>query len=387
MTVDLARDTIFVTLAGSHAHGTSHATSDVDVRGVCIAPLETRLSLFRSFEQAEGGPDILAPTVLEKLSAAQPLASSATKIEAVVFDLAKFLGLCAAANPNALEILFADERDWLFETPLWRDIHDRRRLFLSKKVQSTYLGYAMAQLKKIRTHRQWLLTPPPARPTRAEFGLPDESTLSRDDQQRIDQSVADKIRSYGLDSLEIPDPLRAAIVERVSRMMADALRVDEAEVDDAVRGVAVQALRLPPQVVDTLAAERKYRSALRHWDSYETWRATRNPARAELARAHGYDTKHAMHLLRLMHTGLELLETGELSVRRSNAADLLAIRNGALDYDELLEHATYLETRMRAAAATSALPDDVDHDAVDRLAFEALRRWQRPDEDESLSSA
>lgn len=43
----LEQHTIFLTLAGSQAHGTAREGSDVDVRGVCIAPLRLRLSLFR----------------------------------------------------------------------------------------------------------------------------------------------------------------------------------------------------------------------------------------------------------------------------------------------------------------------------------------------------
>lgn len=37
MNLDLARDTIFVTLAGSHAHGTAREGSDV-ARGRCRSP-------------------------------------------------------------------------------------------------------------------------------------------------------------------------------------------------------------------------------------------------------------------------------------------------------------------------------------------------------------
>ena len=53
----LAPHTIFLTLAGSQAHGTARDGSDVDLRGVCIAPLALRLSLFGGFEQAEGPLD------------------------------------------------------------------------------------------------------------------------------------------------------------------------------------------------------------------------------------------------------------------------------------------------------------------------------------------
>ena len=73
---------------------------------------------------------------------------------------------------------------------------------LTKKVQQTFHGYAMAQLKKIKTHRSWLLNPPTKKPSREDFGLPIAGeTLSRDDQNRIEQSIADKIRSYGIHSL------------------------------------------------------------------------------------------------------------------------------------------------------------------------------------------
>ncbi|MBI5534557.1 MAG: nucleotidyltransferase domain-containing protein [Deltaproteobacteria bacterium] len=375
MTLDLARDTIFVTLAGSHAHGTAREGSDVDLRGVCIAPLEVRVSLFRTFEQFEG---ILDGPVWAQLKArleAHPTAcrSLDVKTETVIFDIAKFLSLCASANPNALEILFADERDWVLQTPLWLRLHQERRRFLSRKVQQTYLGYAMAQLKKIRTHRSWLLNPPGHKPTRAEFGLPDSGTMSRDDQNRIEQSIADRIRSWGIDSLEMPKSVRIAVQDRMQSFWCDSLGAKDDELDDKLRAVAISALQLPAGVVDALNAERKYRTAMRHWEAYETWKSERNPVRAELEREHGYDTKHAMHLLRLMQTGLELLETGELRVRRPDASELAAVRNGKLTYEELLARAADLEARMDAAAGSTRLPAQIDFGFVDELALGLIR--------------
>jgi uncharacterized protein len=308
--LDLARDTIFVTLAGSHAHGTAHDGSDIDLRGVCIAPLSTRLSLFRGFEQFEGS---LAGSLWEHVRAQlerHPAArrSLAGKVESVLYDVAKFLGLCAAANPNALEILFADPRDWLYETPVWSRIHAERARFLTKKVQLTYLGYALAQLKKIQTHRSWLLTPPAHPPTREEFGLPGATTLQRDDQDRIERAVAERLRSYGIDTLEMPKATRIALTERMQSFWRDTLAVQPEQLEQALREVVTGALQLPAGVVLALEAERKYRAAVKHWDAYQAWKTQRNPQRAELERRFGYDTKHAMHLLRLMHTGLEVLQ-------------------------------------------------------------------------------
>ena len=374
--VPLEQHTIFLTLAGSQAHGTARDGSDVDLRGVCVAPLSVRLSLFRAFEQYEGElPESLAEAVLPRLKD-HPTASRALEIktECVVFDVAKLVGLCAAANPNALEIVFADERDWVFETPTWRRLHHERRRFLTKKVQQTFHGYAMAQLKRIKTHRSWLLNPPTKKPSREEFGLPVAGgTLSRDDQNRIEQSIAERIRSYGIDTIDMPKPTRIAVQERLDAFFRDALSATDDDLDDRRRTVATHALQLPPDVVSALNAEKRYRAAMKHWKSYQTWKDHRNPVRAELERQHGYDTKHAMHLIRLMRMCLEALETGDLRVRRDDAQELLAIRDGAMSFDELLVAATNLQKLMEKAATTTSLPADVDRDAVDDLLLALVR--------------
>jgi uncharacterized protein len=368
----LDRHTIFLTLAGSQAHGTARDGSDVDLRGVCIAPLSVRLSPFRAFEQYEGElPEPLAKTVVPRIKG-HPTASRALdiKTECVIFDVAKFVGLCAAANPNALEILFADERDWVLETPAWRRLHDGRHQFLTKKVQQTFHGYAMAQLKKIKTHRSWLLHPPTKKPSRDDFGLPIAGgTVSRDDQNRIEQSIADKIRSYGIDNVDMPKPTRIAVQEHLGAFYRDVLSASDEELDERMRGVATCALQLPPDVVAALNAEKKYRAAIKHWDSYQTWKTHRNLARADLERKHGYDTKHAMHLIRLMRMGLEVLETGDLRVRRDDADELSAIRDGAMSFEQVLATATQLEEDMKRATTRTELPDDVEHDPVERFAI------------------
>lgn len=222
----LEEHTIFLTLAGSQAHGTARQGSDVDVRGVCVAPLTVRVSLFKTFEQHEGElPPELAKQVIPRIKQ-HPTAAwgLGVKTECVICDVAKFLSLCAGANPNALEILFASEADWLVAAPAWRRLHDQRMQFLTRKVQQTFLGYAMAQLKKIKTHRSWLLNPPAKKPSREDFGLPAHGgTLSADDQNRIEQGIAEKVRSYGIDNVDLPKPARIALQERLDAFHRDTL--------------------------------------------------------------------------------------------------------------------------------------------------------------------
>lgn len=59
------------------------------------------------------------------------------------------------------------------------------------------------------------------------------------------------------------------------------------------------------------------------------------------------------HLIRLMCIGLEILEAVALRVRRDGAAELAAIRDGAVSFDGLLVAASQVQESMqRAAAAT-----------------------------------
>lgn len=73
------------------------------------------------------------------------------------------------------------------------------------------------------------------------------------------------------------------------------------------------------------------------WKQYQNWRKNRNLARAELEEKFGYDTKHAMHLVRLLRMGEEILKTGQVLVKRPDAEELLAIRNGSWSYEDLLK--------------------------------------------------
>ena len=91
-----------------------------------------------------------------------------------------------------------------------------------------------------------------------------------------------------------------------------------------------------------LEQEKRYKRDLRDWQSYQTWKRERNPARAELEKKYGYDSKHASHLVRLLKIGVEILETGKINVDRTDidAEELLAIRNhGIWTYEELVEWA------------------------------------------------
>ena len=98
--------------------------------------------------------------------------------------------------------------------------------------------------------------------------------------------------------------------------------------------------------------------------------------RPELIEAHGYDTKYAMHAARLGHQGLELLESGRLTLplREPARSEVMAIRHGERALDEVRAYVDALEQRLVEALRRTALPPEPDHEAVDRFLIEAYRQ-------------
>ena len=98
--------------------------------------------------------------------------------------------------------------------------------------------------------------------------------------------------------------------------------------------------------------------------------------RPELEAMYGFDTKYAMHMLRLGFQGVELLTTGRLSLpmREPERSFLLDVRRGRVGEPECLERATELEQQLTELAATSPLPADPDESKVEGWVMSAYRR-------------
>jgi uncharacterized protein len=98
--------------------------------------------------------------------------------------------------------------------------------------------------------------------------------------------------------------------------------------------------------------------------------------RPELVEAHGYDTKYAMHAARLGYQGLELLDTGwvTLPIPEPERSQLMAIRTGERSFEEVIAEIDEVENRLADALERTLLPPEPDRDAVDRFLVEAYRR-------------
>lgn len=315
MEFDIEKRTIYLTVHGSRAYGTNTPSSDYDYKGVAIPPKEYFLGYARRFEQFEQKPKKSDDTD------AQSGEDTENEVEdKVIFDIRKFINLAADCNPNIVEVLHTDASSHVFVNKFGEKLLEARDLFISKKAKHTFSGYAHAQLKRIRTHRSWLLNPPKGKPERSDFGLPNEGN------KVVSGSIMgafDELNSSGY--------------------------------------------TFGGEVMTAIQKEKQYATALQHWKQFNNWKENRNKARALLEAKYGYDTKHGMHLVRLMRMCVEILEEKGVLVRRPDAQELLEIRNGVWSYDQLMEEAERLEKRADELYATSTLQRQPPVNKLDAL--------------------
>ncbi|XAY05993.1 nucleotidyltransferase [Paraconexibacter sp. AEG42_29] len=86
----------------------------------------------------------------------------------------------------------------------------------------------------------------------------------------------------------------------------------------------------------------------------------------ELSATHGYDTKFAMHALRIGHQGLELLETGRITLPVAEPARsrLRDVRAGLPPLEQILHEIDDVSSRLRNATDAADLPASADEDRI-----------------------
>ncbi|AFZ57311.1 nucleotidyltransferase domain-containing protein [Anabaena cylindrica FACHB-243] len=360
--IEVEQRTIFVGLAGSHGYGLNRPDSDYDYRGVFIAPKRYYLG-FDSIEQKDTGWD--EPGIFPFIDGNQ---------DTVIYELRKVLHLLAGANPNVLELL------WLPTYPMITKIGEylikNRQIFLSKKVKHTYSGYAFAQIKKMETHRKWLLNPPAKKPIPSDFGIEDETPLSKDELNAFLEYLYILIKGK-IEFLEESEQLYKLLTADVDFKGL----LKQYTLTDAALEYTQNLTNSRKDFIRLLQKSQSYQIALREWKAYLSWQENRNPARAEMEKNSGYDLKHGMHCIRLLRSGLEILQQGEVIVDRKIAGDvddLKAILRGDYTYDQLMKMAENLVAQMDIFYEQSTLPHKPDLEQINSLCMELveMQGWQ-----------
>jgi hypothetical protein len=88
-----------------------------------------------------------------------------------------------------------------------------------------------------------------------------------------------------------------------------------------------------------------------------------------------YKAKHAMHLVRLLLSGIHALRHGDILVDvGDHREELLRIRSGVLTFAEVQARALELNRLFEEAFPATRLPERPDYDRVNRFLIEARRR-------------
>jgi predicted nucleotidyltransferase len=92
----------------------------------------------------------------------------------------------------------------------------------------------------------------------------------------------------------------------------------------------------------------------------------------------GYDTKAAMHGLRLLYECLELMQRGSITLPRPEKDLLIEVRSGSWRFEKVLQHAQRMFKDVEDAVKKSPLPETVDRPAISRLVAQAhLEFWKQ----------
>lgn len=348
--------TIFVGLAGSHAYGLNHAKSDYDYRGIFIAPKEYYLG-FDSIEQKDSGWDEegIFPFI------------DGNK-DTVIYELKKVVQLLSAANPNVLELLWLD--NYPFITRVGEYLIGHRQLFLSKKVKHTYSGYAFAQIRKMETHRRWLLNPPQKKPLPQEYGIEDERPLTKDELNAFLEYLYNLVRGR-IEFLEEAEQLYQLLTADIDFKGL----LKQHPLPDETLPYTQDLTNSRSDFIRLLQKSQKYQVALREWQAYLSWQKNRNPVRAEMERKSGFDLKHGMHCIRLLRSGLEILQNGRVIVNRQEAGDvdeLKAILRGDYAYEKVMKMADDLVAQMDEVYQKSPLPLQPNLEEINQLCIELV---------------
>ena len=290
-------------LSGSYGYGTNREGSDIDFRGVA--------------QQLPS--DLLGMTEFEQY------VDSST--DTVIYGFNKMIRLMLDCNPNSFEVLGLPADKYMIVSSLGQELLDNRHLFLSKRAIKSFGGYATAQLRRLQN-------------AIARDALPQS-----DRERHILNSVQNALEDFNRKNASVAGgSMRLFIDNAVTEGLDTEIFVDASYTHFPLREYN--------NMIETL------RNVVRDYDKVNH----RNHKKDD-----NHLNKHAMHLIRLLMMGIDILEKHEIiTCRQDDLPLLMKIREGGFmqqgstlsksffDVLELYEH------RFQEAAKHTTLPDEPD---------------------------
>lgn len=313
----LGENIILLTTGGSHAYGTNVETSDLDIRGIAIERENEILGL-SNFEQFE---------------------NQAT--DTTIYGFRKLISLLLNCNPNVIEMLGTKEEHLFTLSEEGKLLRNNVDLFLSKKAMHSFGGYATAQLRRL------------------------QNALARDNYPQIEKErhILNSIKNQMVH-------LQEHYVEFTGENIK--LYIDKTDREDYEEEIYmdINLSHYPLRDFKSIYAEMsnvvKDYGKLNH----------RNNKKDDL-----HLNKHAMHLVRLLVMGTEILEGKGINTYRESDRDLLLeIRNGKYQkedgsfHQEFFDMIDSLENKLQYASDNSSLPSKPDFNKIEELVVEINKK-------------
>ena len=367
---------LLLAITGSKAYGLGiDGISDTDYKGIFIAPKSYYLGL-KKIEQLEGKEKAGVFTQKENEKGLMKVDFLTNKFkfiedhDFVIYELQKYLKLLVNANPNIQELLWLD--NYIYLNPLAKILIENRQKFLTKKVKASYIGYANAQLKKVETHRKWLLNPPKHNPKPEDFGFTDlYKPLSLSEINAFMNFLWMVVRDC-IEYLQPAEELKTILQEKIDYKQIFLNHRFPQEVHREIQ----EYTNSSDDFMRLTFASREYLAAKKEWNNYQNWLNNRNSKRKVLEAKCGYDSKHASHALRLLYTGQEIIKKKTLIVDRKKAGDaeyLLQVKLGNISYEEVITECNRIYNEIKSMKDQDIdLPDYVDKDFLNDLSIQLV---------------
>ncbi|CAA9201900.1 nucleotidyltransferase domain-containing protein [Flavobacterium collinsii] len=325
---------LFEVISGSRSFGLNTPTSDTDIKGVYYLPKEKFFGL-----------DYI------------PQVSNETNDE-VYYEIGRFVELLLKNNPNILEILASPEDCILYKHPLM----ERLQLgdFLSKLCKDSFAGYAVTQIKKARGLNKKIVNPmPKEKKNLLDFcyvlnGYETVSLLAFLKENNWNQEQIGLVNlpnSKGMFAMFYDENRTLGYKGIIQKETSNEVSLSSIPKDEKLMGYFS-------------CNQDGYSKYCKEYTEYWNWIEKRNEDRYNTNQQHGknYDSKNMMHTIRLLQTAEQILSTGKLNIRVSNRDELLDIKAGNKEYDDLLEMADNLIASIESHYVTSNLQEKPDEE-------------------------
>ena len=370
---------IFEGIVGSQAYGLATPTSDVDMKGVYIQPIE----------------DILAFGYIEQVSD--------KKNDLVYYEVRRFLELIATNNPNILELLNLPDEMIKYKHPVYDLILEQRDKFISKQCKGSFAGYAIAQIKKARGLKKKIVNPmEKERKTPLDFcyvienhkTIPLPTYLYENDLEQLFCGIVNIPNARDMYALHYDYKAHNCFAKNLSEEYKEEnkriYKKNGVSVGLGYKGIIKEDLSSNQLRLSSIPKDSKYMCVFSYnqdgytkynkdYKEYWEWVENRNQARYNDNAKHGkgYDSKNMMHCHRLLDMAIEIGEGKGINVYRPNREYLLNIRHGEMDYDKLVEDAERKIQKVDEIFDNSNLQNKIDTDFVNDLLLKIRKEFYK----------